>query len=479
MHYLTKEHRPLYLFITFVAVLRLFLSLHVGLGVDEAHYVLYGINLDWSYFDHPPLGGWSDAFFTSIFGVNEFGARFGAIVIGFFTSIFVYKLIYDIDKNSKTAFIALLALHASFLFNALFIMLLPDTFLFLLVIPIIWSVIALEKNPSLKNWLLLAVLLGIGGLAKYTAVLFVVPILLYVIIKKRWNLIFTFKIFPAIFIALLLISPVIYWNILHHWISFSYQSDHVVGSAHISWSSIISSIGAQFGAYNPLLFPVAFYGLYKALRSKNDTLFLSALFGLVLISFFTYASLYKPALPHWSALFYLLFIPIGSYYVLELSKGYKKALHVSITFGLLLSAIAYAELGFKFIPQPDYQSLHRDIYGWDTIMKEANSLIKDDTKEALAVMNWTLASRAMFYNHPYKSTVFLIDDRYDQFDLWQKGSPLGKDLIIIDTHFFHKDINTTMKCDAISKDKSFDIMLNNHKVNTINLLTCKNFQGLK
>jgi len=479
MHFLTKEHRPLLLFITFVAIIRLILSLHVGLGVDEAHYVLYGIHLDWSYFDHPPLVGWTDAFFTSIFGVNEFGARFGAIVIGFFTSLFVYQLIYDIGKNSKTAFIAVLALHASFLFNALFIMLLPDTFLFLLVIPIIWAVLKIEQNASLKNWIFLAVLLGIGGLAKYTAILFVVPILLYVIIKKRWDLLFSIKLIPAIFIALILISPVIYWNILHNWISFTYQSDHVVGAKQISWSSIASSIGAQFGAYNPLLFPVAFYGLYKALRSKNDTLFLSGLFGFVLITFFTYASLFKPALPHWSALFYLLFIPLGSYYVLELSKGYKKALHISIGFGLLLSIIAYAELGFKFIPQPDYQSLHRDIYGWDTIMKEANSLIKDDKKEVLTVTNWTLASRAMFYNHPYKSAVFLIDDRFDQFDLWQKGSPLGKDLIIIDTHFFHKDMATYMKCDSITQDKSFDITLNNHKVNTINLLTCKNFQGVK
>ena len=259
MHFLTKEHRPLLLFITFVAIIRFILSLHVGLGVDEAHYVLYGIHLDWSYFDHPPLVGWTDAFFTSIFGVNEFGARFGAIVIGFFTSLFVYQLIYDIDKNSKTAFIAVLALHASFLFNALFIMLLPDTFLFLLVIPIIWTVLKIEQNASLKNWIFLAVLLGIGGLAKYTAVLFVVPVLLYVIIKKRWDLLFSIKLIPAILIALLFISPVIYWNILHHWISFTYQSDHVVGAKHISWSSIISSLGAQFGAYNPLLFPVAFY----------------------------------------------------------------------------------------------------------------------------------------------------------------------------------------------------------------------------
>lgn len=478
MHFLAKEHRPLFLFITFVAVIRLFLSLHVGLGVDEAHYVLYGIHLDWSYFDHPPLVGWTDALFTSLFGVNAFGARFGAIAIGFFTSILLYKLIFDLSHNTKTAFVAILALHASFLFNALFIMLLPDTFLFLLIVPLIWSVLALEKDDSLKNWLILGVLLGIGGLAKYTAVLFLVPILLYILIKKRWDLLLNLKIIPAIFVAMLLISPVLYWNIEHHWISFTYQSEHVVGAELISFNAIFNSLAAQFGAYNPFLFPVAFYGLYKALKSKNDTLFLSGLFGGVLIAFFTYASLYKTALPHWSALFYLLFIPIGSYFILE-SKRYKKALHVSVIFGLFLSALAYGELGFRFIPQAPYASLHRDIYGWETIMKEANMLIKDNTKEALAVTNWTLASRAIFYNQPYQSSVFLIDNRFDQFDLWQKGSPLGKDLIIIDSHFFHQDSNATIKCDAIIENKSFDILLHNTPVDTIKLLTCKHFQGLR
>lgn len=477
---LTREHRPALLLILFVAVIRALLSLHVGLGVDEAHYVLYGQNLDLSYFDHPPLVGWTDAFFTFIFGVNEFGARIGAILIGVFTSYFVYRFIYDLSQNRKTAFIALLALHASFLFNALFIMLLPDTFLFLLIIPIIITTLKLQRDPSLKNWLLLGSLLGIAGLAKYTAVLFVVPIIFYFLIKKRWDILLNYKIFPSALLALLLISPVLIWNYQHHWISFTYQSDHVVGEKYIHWNDFFTSIGAQFGAYNPLLFFVAFYGLYKALRSRNEKLFLSGLFGLVLISFFTYASLYKPALPHWSALFYLLFIPLGSYFILENSNTKaQKYLHVSILFGILLSIVAYLELGFKFIPQKDYQSLHRDIYGWDTIMQEANSLVKNPQHEAIAVTNWTLASRAMFYNHPYKSDVFLLDDRYDQFDLWQKGSAIGKDLIIIDTHFFHKDLDHYLKCSNITQAKEFDITLSGHKVDTIKLFTCKDYQGLR
>jgi 4-amino-4-deoxy-L-arabinose transferase-like glycosyltransferase len=480
MPLLIKEHRWAFALIFFVALLRGVLSLHVGLGVDEAHYVLYGQNLALSYFDHPPLVGWSDALFTTIFGVNELGARIGAIIIGVFTSYFVYKLIFDLSHNKKIAFSALLALHASFLFNALFIMLLPDTFLFLLIIPIITTVIKLQNDSSWKNWLTLGFLLGTAGLAKYTAALFIVPILLFYIIKKRVHTLFTFKLFVSALLAAIMILPVIIWNYEHHWISFTYQSDHVVGETHINWQDFFTSIGAQFGAYNPLLFPIAFYGLYKALKSKEETLFLSGLFGLVLISFFSYASLFKPALPHWSALFYLLFIPLGSYFILmDAGKKAKKYLHVSIIFGLLLSSIAYAELGFKFIPQNDYQSLHRDIYGWDKIMKEANAQIHDTNHEAVAVINWTLASRAIYYNLPYKSEVFLLDDRYDQFDLWQKGSPIGKDILIIDSYFFHKELDHYLKCSTITQTKELDIVLNSHKVDTIKFFTCKDYQGLK
>lgn len=474
MNLANKHYRLFLLFITFVALLRLALAPFVGLGVDEAHYVLYGLNLDLSYFDHPPLVGWVEYVFTSIFGVHELSARIPAILIGFFVSLFLYKLIFELNNNHKEAFIAVLALHASFLFNALFIMLLPDTLLFLLILPIIFTTIRLQNNPSLQNWLFLGVLLGIAGLAKYTAVLFVLPILLYFIIKKRFDILLSPKIIPAILIACVLISPVIIWNIQHDWISFTYQSNHVVGAQHMNWQGFAKSLGAQFGAYNPLLVPLAVYGLYRALRSKNDTLLLTALFGIVLFSFFTYAALYKEALPHWSALFYMLFIPIGVYYT-----NATKYIKFAIGFGLVLSAVAYAELGFKFIPQKNYQSLHRDIYGWDTIMQKANSFVKDSTHQALAVTNWTLASRALYYNQKFPTQVYLLDKRYDQFDLWEKSSPKGKDLIIITTHFFTKDISRAMKCDTVKKLDQFDIMLNNNKVNSITLTQCSNFQGLR
>lgn len=477
MH-LAKQHKPFLFFITFVAIIRLLIASYLGLGVDEAHYLLYAQNLDWSYFDHPPLVGWTQYFFTSIFGVDEFGARVSAISIGFFSSLFLYMLLYEIEQNSTKAFIAIIALHAALIFNALFLMLMPDTLLFFFIVPIIFVTIRLEKDSSLKNWIFLAILLGLSGLAKYTAILFLVPIILYFFIKKRYDIFTTPKLFLAILIAFFIISPVIYWNMQNHWISFTFQSEHVVGNSHINLENFVKSLFAQVLAYNPLLFGVAFYGLFRAFISKNDKLFLSSLFGLTLYLFFTYSSLYKTALPHWSALFYLLFIPIGSYFLYEKSQRWKKYIQISIAFGIVLSLLIYLEVATKIIPLKN-DKLQLDIYGFNKIMKEANSYIKNPTKEALGVLNWTLASRSLFYNEKYNSDLFVLDKKIDQFDLWQKKSPIGKDIIIIDVGFFHKDIKKYLNCNKIKLLEGFNIVQFNQNKDSIKLVKCFNYQGLQ
>ncbi len=479
MNLLTKEHKPFFYLITFVALFRLLVAPHLGLGADEAHYLIYALNLDYSYFDHPPLVGWVQYVFTSIFGINELGSRISAISIGFFTSVFLYKLIYQIDNNAKKSFIALLALHGAFIFNALFLMLMPDTLLFLLIVPIIWSMIELEKKNTLKEWLILGVLLGLAGLSKYTAILFVVPLVLYAIIKKRYDLFYNPKILLTFIVTCVIISPVLYWNFEHDWISFSYQSNHVVGSSSINLKGFFTSLTGQLVAYNPFLSFIAFFGLYYSLRSKNNMLFLSALFGLVLVVFFTYSSLYKTALPHWSALFYLLFIPIGTYFLYEKSSRWKKYLKGAIGFGLLLSSLIYLEVATKLIPLPDENSLQLDIYGFESLMERANKQIKDPKHEALGVTLWTLASRAIVYNDKYDSEVYLIDDREDQFDIWQKANPIGKDIIIIDINFAHKDINAYMKCDSVNIVDAFNLQFDTTKPNTTELIKCSNYQGLK
>ncbi len=474
MNLLSNKHRPLLFFIVVVALIRLVISPMFGLGVDEAHYVLYAKNLALSYFDHPPLIGWVQYIFTAIFGDNEFGARVGAIVMGFVATLLLYKLIYNIDKDVKSSFMAIISLHSTILFNIIFLMILPDTLLLPLMLLIIFSVINITKNNNIFNWIILGILLGLAGLAKYSAILFIPPIFLYIIIKRRFDLVINKNILWTIITAIIIILPVIFWNIDNHWLSFTYQANHVIGSTDISFKKFILSIFIQFVVYNPLLMPVAFYGLYRSFKANNDYLFLSALFGATIILFFSYASLYEVALPHWNVAFYFLFVPIGSYYLFTI---YKKYVKFAVFFGLLLSIMLYAEVAFKFIPQDNYKSIHRDIYGWDIIMKRANKKLM--LNESLAVSNWTQASRAMYYNNSYNSTVYLIDDRYDQFDIWQHKLPIHQNILFINSYFFNNDIKKLMLCDHVNVVDNFDIKLNNYKVNSIRLIRCTNFQGIK
>jgi hypothetical protein len=110
-------------------------------------------------------------------------------------------------------------------------------------------------------------------------------------------------------------------------------------------------------------------------------------------------------------------------------------------------------------------------------MQRANEKAKNG--EALAVTNWSLASRALYYNRDYSSSVYLIDKRFDQFDIWEKESAISKDLIFINTKAFRKSLEKYVQCDSIEKIDNFDVILNRGKVNNISLEKCVNFQGLK
>lgn len=475
-----QAHFPIIAFITIISLVRLSVIGHFGLGVDEAHYVLYGLYPALSYFDHPPLVGWTEWLFTTLFGVNAFAARLPAVLIGAAATAMVYLWLLRIFASARLAFWGAIALNASFLFNALFMMLMPDTLLFLLIVPIMAIALRIEAHNRLGDWLMLGCLLGLAGLSKYTAFLFVVALLIYFALRRRWELFITPKLLPALLLAAVMVVPVIVWNAQNDWISFAFQTAHVSGHGGISANAFAQSLAAQFGAYSPLLFPLAFYGLYIALRaSQNRPLFISGIFGSTLMAFFTYNSLYARALPHWTSLFYLLFIPIGTAALLQKSRSWRRYAYAAIAVSGAVVLLLYAELRFAFIPFPAYKSLHRDLFGWDTIMKRANAQIRDPEHEALAVTNWSLASRALYYGRPYPADLYLIDDRYDQFDLWQHGSPKGKDLLFITTHDFKKDIAASMRCDSVQEAGRFDLTLGGRKVNTVTLTWCRHFKGQK
>jgi hypothetical protein len=70
------------------------------------------------------------------------------------------------------------------------------------------------------------------------------------------------------------------------------------------------------------------------------------------------------------------------------------------------------------------------LYGWQAAGARARNLTEQQGLASVSVQNWTLASRLGWYARPLH--VHVLDDRFDQFDLWAGDLPVGGDTLLVD-----------------------------------------------
>ncbi|MCX8517279.1 MAG: glycosyltransferase family 39 protein [Rhodoferax sp.] len=71
-----------------------------------------------------------------------------------------------------------------------------------------------------------------------------------------------------------------------------------------------------------------------------------------------------------------------------------------------------------------------DLHGWNAAGQRAAQLAAEQGLPAVAVQNWTLASRLGWYARPLP--VQVLEDRFDQFDLWAAPLPVGGSALLVD-----------------------------------------------
>ncbi len=433
-----KPAHLFWLFIFLMTALRLRVATQFGLSADEAHYVLYGKILDWSYFDHPPLVGWVQAFFQLTPFDHLLQARLAAILISLLTSKLLFDFLVTQKISERNALYSVIVLNLTPMFNAMSVAFLPDTLLMPLTLLIIISTEKILQHSSLKNWALLGVLLGLAGLAKYTAILYIFSLIFIFVYKNKYKELLKINLWAGVAISLTLVSPVLYWNIKNNWISFKYQIDHVLSPDASILKNLVASLVMQllsWGGGGPFLISLlVFLALIRKFK-EHKNFSISLIFLTVFLLFFIYAATAEPLLPHWMLIYFILMIPIAYSYLLQ-NRIFTKTLIATAAFSAVLSFAILFELGFKIFPAQITAPLYAEIQGWDNIMAEANKHLTSirNPKKALAVMNWSLGSRAMYYNNK-KTDLFIIDQRFDQFDIWAPQSNIGYDLLVaIEAH---------------------------------------------
>ena len=421
-----------------ITMLHLLVIGRFGLSGDEAHYALYGLHLDWSYFDHPPLIGWMQALVLA-FSESNFALRLWPVLLSVLSSLLLYQLTRSLYPQGSAwlGFIAVVLLQSALIFQLLSMAMLPDTPLLPLTLAALWLTHRILEQGREREWLLLGVVLGLAGLAKYTAVLLVPSILLMIALTGRWRTLLTPWPWLGSLLAALLILPVLYWNWQHEWISFAYQLGHGMPSREWAPSRFGISLAGQLLAYGPLLFllaPLALLGQWRQWREPG--LRYAWVFGVPLLLFFAWSSGLNRVLPHWTLVGWVVLIPLLADWLNRLwsRRSVRVATGLGVGYGLVFSLILHSELLHPWLPFSDNRHPLTDLQGWELAVEHARQHRDQMAKEpgpspVLYSGNWSYTSHIAWRARP--DVVRTLGRSGDQHEIWFGAVQAGDRGILI------------------------------------------------
>lgn len=440
-----RVSRNTWILLFLVCILHFGMGALLGLSVDEAHYALYAVHLDLSYFDHPPLVGWAQWPLVAL-DAPTWALRLVPELVWLATALLVYRMAERLNASApptgpagRAGFWAVVALALAPLLHVLGIGLLPDTLLMFFSVALLgltWDLMDASAVRRPLPWVALGVVLGLAGLSKYTAILAAATVALCLMLIHGVAVLRNVWLWMAVGIALLLIIPVAYWNERNHWISFVYQAQHGAGGswqvAHLARFLVVQTL-----VYGPLLL----WGLVGVRQAVGAPVRALLLFFVVPFVVLATLSGGGTSLPHWTAPAWAALAPfagVGLAHAMQHGRRWViwslvvlQGLACVGVLGLMLTGgvplvTGTTGQGNSTAPSNPFA----DVHGWDAAGSRARVLAEQHGLHSVGVQNWTLASRLGWYARPLP--VYVLEDRFDQFDLWAGDLPAGGDTLLVD-----------------------------------------------
>ena len=333
------------IFITFV--LRCLIAGYTGLGIGESYYFRGALNFDLSYFDQPPLFFWLSGISVKIFGLNNFGLRFPAVLLFAGTSWLMFLVTQKLF-TAKAGFWAVVTMNLSAVFTvAIACWFQPDAPLMFFWMLATYYIVQLMVGPgaekseatrySRKTWLLwlaVGVSMGFATLSKYHVLFLFAGVFMFVVTNKSQRHWLRHPgPYLAVLITVIMAFPVLWWNANNGWVSFIFQGSRAGANTehfklHFDW--FFRSIGGQAAFLLPWIwFPIV-RQLYISYKLRKQLLAYSFTFWMAIlpIVFFTMVTLWSNLQFHfhWQAPGYMMmFIPLGFAIDKSLSSVDKRA----------------------------------------------------------------------------------------------------------------------------------------------------------
>ncbi|KQB99576.1 hypothetical protein AQF98_18655 [Pedobacter sp. Hv1] len=444
-------------------ILRLVIAFCLNLGNDEVYYWTYAQDLQWNYFDHPPMVAWLIRLTTFNLTLHhEVFVRAGAVISSAICTLLIYKMGTSL-YNRRAGWYAALLYTSSFYCSIIAgTFILPDSPQMIFWLWAIFTLIKIARsntiNPRSKRlWCYFGIIAGLCILCKVHGVFLWAAVALFACFGNR-NWLRNPWLYIAAMISFVIASPILLWNIQHHFITYTYHGSRVsLVTAGLNPIAFFRELFGEFFYSNPVVFFLSWASIWlwykNKLHAKRKEFSLLICCSLPLIVVLLALSLFRDTLPHWSGPAYSCLILISGVRLAFYPKRKANQLIIgALSFYLLVVVAGLMVINFmpgtlgsttdKYTTGKGDVTL--DLYGWKTAGKEFNQLYLNDKAKGLMPINasiiinkWFPASHIDFYlAHYTQQETYGIGPLFDLhqyyfYNLKKEKPALGSDAYYI------------------------------------------------
>ena len=324
-------------------------------------------------------------------------------------SYLLYRASLSLFASRAAAWVAILWLNATLLLNAAAIVATPDTPLAFFATLTLFALAKLIETGRGAWWYAVGAALGLAFMSKYTAVLLLPGIFIWMAAlpeKRRWFA--RPQPYLGALIAAAIVAPVFYWNYTHEWASFAKQAAHgIKDKPENAFLSVAEFLGGQAGLATPLIFGFCIFGSFYALirgwkRREPGLLLLGAIAAPVFL-FFLLHSAGQKIQPNWPGFIYPVAILAGVHGVLAYSKEHALPRWAVAGFGLApwigaaFTAVAFFQLGLGLLPIDGKKDPTARLKGWAQLGAEVAGIAQRQGAAAILTANYASTGELAFY----------------------------------------------------------------------------------
>jgi 4-amino-4-deoxy-L-arabinose transferase-like glycosyltransferase len=348
--------------IAIAVVCRMIFAATTGLGIDESYMVASAHTFDASYFDHPLASWWLELGSRALFGgAAPWVVRLPFVALSAVTSLLLWRLTARL-YGPRAGFWAVAAYSISPVFSLAFgCWVLPDGPLDAALLGFAYALVRAigidGAAPAPRWWWLAGLCAGLAMLSKYNAAFVLVGVVGLLADARFRQALRRPEPWGALVLALALFTPVLWWNLAHHFASFAYQGGRATG-ARLRPLAPLTIWGGEALFLAPWLWlPMVCLLVGAFARGPGERRgWLLACLGVVPIVVFALIGLWSSTriLYHWATPGYLMLFPLLGFWAARFLP-WLRDLVASFSAFLLLAAAAMiaAELNVGFIPHLD------------------------------------------------------------------------------------------------------------------------------